>query len=95
MGSAKMRAWCDEAGLPDCTSHGLRKLFTIRLVHLGYTAPQIGALSGHKDLREIQRYIEEYDRQQVGIATSTAFEQAQIANKKVANLEGQLANPGK
>lgn len=71
---AKMRQWCDEAGLPDCTSHGLRKLFMIRLVHAGYTAPQIGALSGHKDLREIQRYIEEYDRQMVGIETSTSFE---------------------
>jgi hypothetical protein len=29
----------------------------IRLVHAGYSAPQIGAISGHKDLREIQLYM--------------------------------------
>jgi integrase len=91
----KMREWCDAAELPDCTSHGLRKLFMIRLVHAGYTAPQIAALSGHKDLREIQTYIDEYDRQKVGIETSTAFEQVRNANRKLANLEGQLANPRK
>ena len=90
-----MREWCDAAGLPDCTSHGLRKLFMIRLVHAGYTAPQIAALSGHKDLREIQTYIDEYDRQKVGIETSTAFEQVRNANRKLANLEGRLANPSK
>ena len=58
--------WCDEAGLPDCTSHGLRKLMMVRLAHAGYTAPQIGAISGHKDLREIQLYIEQMDRSQDG-----------------------------
>ena len=79
----KMREWCDEAGLPDCTSHGLRKLFMIRLVHAGYTAPQIGALSGHKDLREIQLYIDEMDRSKMGIETSARFEQVQIANRKL------------
>ena len=62
----KMREWCDEAGLPDCTSHGLRKLMMIRLVHAGYSAPQIGAISGHKDLREIQLYIDQMDREQDG-----------------------------
>jgi integrase len=79
----KMRQWCDEAGLPDCSSHGLRKLFMIRLVHAGYTAPQIGALSGHKDLREIQLYIDKMDRSKMGIETSASFEQVQIANRKL------------
>jgi len=78
----KMREWCDAAGLPDCTSHGLRKLFTIRLVHAGYSAPQIGALTGHKDLREIQTYIEEFDRQKVGLETSTAFEKVRKAGRR-------------
>jgi integrase len=87
----KMREWCDAAGLPpivdangkskNLASHGLRKLFMIRLVHAGYSAPQIAALSGHKDLREIQTYIDEFDRQKVGLETSTAFEQVQIKNK--------------
>jgi len=79
----KMREWCDEAGLPDCTSHGLRKLMMIRLVHAGYSAPQIGAISGHKDLREIQLYIDEMDRSKMGIETSASFEKVQKANRKL------------
>ena len=71
----------------NCSSSGL--------LHAGYTAPQIGALSGHKDLREIQIYIDEYDRQKVGIETSTAFEQVRNTNRKLANLEGRLASPSK
>jgi integrase len=79
----KMREWCDEAGLPKAAaSHGLRKLFMIRLVHAGYTAPQIGSLSGHKDLREIQGYIDQFDRQKVGLETSTAFEAVRKARRK-------------
>jgi integrase len=79
----KMREWCDEAGLPDCTSHGLRKLMMVRLAHAGYSAPQIGAISGHKDLREIQLYIEQMDRAKMAIETMTSFEQVQIANRNL------------
>jgi len=46
-------------------------------------------------LREIQTYIDEYDRQKVGIETSTAFERVRNANRKLANLGGGLANPSK
>ena len=79
----KMREWCDEAGLPDCTSHGLRKLMMVRLAHAGYSAPQIGAISGHKDLREIQLYIEQMDRSKMAIETMTSFEQVQRANRNL------------
>jgi integrase len=81
----KMREWCDEAGLPDCTSHGLRKLMMIRLAHAGYTAPQIAAISGHKDLREVQTYIERMNRERMAIETSTAFEQDRKANRGLSN----------
>ena len=46
----KMREWCDEAGLPECTSHGLRKLCLVRLAEAGLDAFRIAAISGHKDL---------------------------------------------
>jgi integrase len=81
----KIREWCDEAGLPDCTSHGLRKLMMIRLVHEGYSAPAIGAISGHKDLREIQLYIDEYNREQMAIETMTDFEQRRVEKVQKAN----------
>jgi integrase len=53
------REWCDEAGLPKCSSHGLRKAACVRLAEAGCSAPEIAAISGHKSLREVQRYIEE------------------------------------
>ena len=81
----KMREWCDEAGLPDCTSHGLRKLMMIRLVHAGYSAPQIGAISGHKDLREIQLYIDEMDRSQDGDRDLDQLRESPEGEQKVAN----------
>ena len=52
----RMRQWCDEAGLPDCTCHGLRKLLMVRLVHEGYSAPAIGAISGHKTCAKSRYY---------------------------------------
>ncbi len=55
----------------------------VRLAHAGYSAPQIGAISGHKDLREIQLYIDEMDRNKMGIETSTAFEKVRKANRKL------------
>jgi integrase len=54
-----MREWCDAAGLPECSSHGLRKAACVRLAEVGSSAPEIAAISGHKSLREVQRYIEE------------------------------------
>jgi hypothetical protein len=72
-----------------------RGLCLIRLAHAGYGAPQIAAISGHKDLREIQLYIEQAKREKMRIETSTGFEQAQIANKKPANWGSQLVKTSK
>jgi integrase len=91
----KMREWCDEAGLPECTSHGLRKLCLIRLAEAGCTVNQIAAISGHKDLREIQLYVEAADRKRLARDGIARLCQAQTENTQVANLEGRLANPDK
>ena len=58
-----MRKWCDDAGLAHCTAHGLRKAFARRLAEAGASASQIGAITGHKTLSEVQRYIEAADRE--------------------------------
>lgn len=47
------------AGLsPECKAHGLRKAMLRRLAEKGATTKQIAAMSGHKTLREIERYTE-------------------------------------
>ena len=51
-----MREWCDEAGLPECSSHGLRKACARRMAEAGATANQIAAVTGHDTLKEVERY---------------------------------------
>lgn len=40
----KMREWCDEAGLYDCSAHGVRKIAAIRCAEGGATTAQLMAL---------------------------------------------------
>jgi site-specific recombinase XerD len=51
-----MRERCDEAGLSDCSSHGLRKAIARRMAEAGMSPHQIQAITGHTTLKEIERY---------------------------------------
>ena len=42
----KMRQWCDEAGLPQCSSHGLRKAAATTAAENGATVHQLMAIFG-------------------------------------------------
>lgn len=53
---------CDEAGLPQCSAHGLRKAAAVRHALNGATAPELMAWFGWKTIGEAQRYIEEANR---------------------------------
>src|SRR5262249_2970061 len=44
---------CDEAGLSQCSIHGLRKAACRRLAEAGCSANEIAAISGHTSLREV------------------------------------------
>jgi integrase len=52
----KMRDWCDEAGLPQCSAHGLRKAAARRLAEAGCSNQQIKAITGHATDAEVSRY---------------------------------------
>lgn len=51
------RERCDEAGLPHCSAHGLRKAAAALLAENGCSASEIMAITGHQTLAEVQRYI--------------------------------------
>jgi integrase len=53
-----MRDACDAAGLPECSAHGLRKASLRRLAEAGCSAKEMQAISGHKTLRELEKYVE-------------------------------------
>ena len=52
----RFRAWCRAAGLPQCSPHGLRKAAAGRLAELGASAHEIMAVTGHRTLKEVDRY---------------------------------------
>jgi integrase len=59
--SEQFRKWCDDAGLPHCTFHGLRKAGCSRLAEAGCSANEIAAWSG-QSLREVERYTRAADQ---------------------------------
>ncbi len=52
----KFREWCNEAGLPHCSAHGLRKAAAAKLAEAGATTNEIAAVTGHRTLKEVARY---------------------------------------
>jgi integrase len=59
------RKRCDEAGLPQCSAHGLRKLAATRLANAGCSTEQIKAITGHKSMIEVARYTKAADQQRL------------------------------
>jgi integrase len=54
---------CRYAGVPPgYTAHGLRKAACRRLAEAGCSASVIASISGHKTLREVERYVREADQ---------------------------------
>ena len=62
------RDHCDEAGLPQCSFHGLRKAVSVRLAEAGCTPHEIAAITGHASLKEVVRYTKTADRKRLAAA---------------------------
>lgn len=52
----KFRMWCNEAGLPHCSAHGLRKAGAYRLAEDGCSANEIAAMGGWQSLKDVEHY---------------------------------------
>ncbi len=71
------RKACDEAGLPrGISAHGLRKATCRRLAEAGCSAIEIAAISGHKSLSEVQRYIADADQLKMARKAAEAMSKA-------------------
>ena len=53
---------CDEAELPQCSAHGLRKLMATRLAEAGCSLHQIMAITGHKSMSSVAPYTKRADQ---------------------------------
>jgi integrase len=54
----RFREWCNAAGLPQCTAHGLRKAGAERAAENGATAHELMAIFGWLSLKEAERYCQ-------------------------------------
>ncbi|MDE2444774.1 MAG: tyrosine-type recombinase/integrase [Alphaproteobacteria bacterium] len=54
---------CNEADLPHCSAHGLRKACATRLANAGCTPEQIKSITGHRTLSEVARYTRATDQE--------------------------------
>ena len=64
------------AGLPaKCVPHGLRKARMRRLAERGATSKEISSVSGHKTLKEVERYTEAADQARLARAAMAREEQ--------------------
>lgn len=59
------RKWCDAAGLPQCSAHGLRHAGLTWLAEMGCTAHELMAIGGHKTLAQVQHYVERVNRKRL------------------------------
>jgi len=89
----RMRQWCDTAGLPMCSSHGLRKAICRRLAEGGATAPEIMAVSGHTTLSEVQWYIEAFGRQGPADTAIALLPNGAKPEQKLANHHSRFGEP--
>jgi len=61
----KIRDWCDAAGLPQCSAHGLRKAAAVILAENGTTAPELCAVFGWSKLETAEIYIREAQKRKM------------------------------
>lgn len=79
----KVRQWCDEADLPDCSAHGLRKAAARRFAEAGCSNQQIKAWTGHTTDSEVARYTAAADQKALSDSAAAML---------LANLTERLAN---
>ena len=71
----RFRKWCDEAGLPHCSAHGLRKAGSARLAELGASDREIMAITGHQTAKEVDRYTKGARQKKLAASAMEKWEQ--------------------
>ncbi|MBZ5761778.1 tyrosine-type recombinase/integrase [Rhizobium sp. VS19-DR104.2] len=86
--------WCEEAGLPHCSSHGLRKAAAVAYAESEGTAPELMAIFGWSNLRTAQIYIEQASKRRM---RANAFDRREEYKKKenVSLLAAEKSNETK
>jgi len=63
--SKRFSAWCNDAGLPHCTAHGLRKAGATLAAQNGATASQLMAIFGWRNIDQAELYTRSADQKRL------------------------------
>lgn len=61
----KFKKWATKAGIPHCTTHGLRSAMVVKLAHLGATDQMIAAWLAHNGTNEVNTYTKNVEREKL------------------------------
>ena len=76
---------CNEAGLPQCSAHGLRKAMSRKLAESGASDAQGRAVTGHKTDRMFRYYAEKANREGLADDAMANLESHILANREKTN----------
>lgn len=90
----RFRQWCDAAGLPHCSFHGLRKATAAQMAEAGKTPHQIMSVLGHSTHQQAATYTKKADRERMaGEALAGLFTAGSVPQIS-SHLDGET-NQGK
>jgi integrase len=70
----KMRQWCDEAGLPHCSAHGLRKAGATLAAEKGASAHELMSIFGWLTIKEAERYTKNAEQRTLAARAMSKLE---------------------
>ena len=76
----RFRKWCDSAGLPHCTIHGLRKALARRVAETGSTDAEGQAVTGHKKAETFIGYRKKAERSGMADKAMDRIEALELSN---------------
>ena len=85
------RTRCNEAGLRQCSAHGLRKLAATRMANAGCTDRELMAVFGWRGMSEVSRYVRAADQARLA---EQAFAKGRNSEQKLSNLATRLDKTG-
>ncbi|TPI16575.1 tyrosine-type recombinase/integrase [Mesorhizobium sp. B4-1-1] len=88
------REQCDDAGLPGRSAHGLRKAAARRLADAGNSTKRIQAVTGHRTLKEVERYTRAADQVSLADAAIDTMPDRSDREQNFPNLDERLDKSG-
>lgn len=76
-----MRERCDEAGLPECSAHGLRSAMACRLAEAGCSEKEVASITGHETLAQVQLYTKKAKQKVLAANAMTALKKDQASGQ--------------